>query len=709
MAVLLIRGEGFSYLHHGGSSSPESNISPCPLCSLIRAPYFSSTSGWFEPCKKTRVDCTKERFYGVSSTYRLIVQGIEDEYQEAFEIFAVDDTPVYSNVLTPDTISRPSVLDPNILSKASQELLKSWIKQCKCREMRTVLPARLLDLRQTDTVCLVETASMGEHPEYVALSYRWADGQNTCLRASYLSLHDQQPYSNFSICFQDVFRLCKAIGFKYIWIDALCIVQDDDSDKVRELSKMADIYMGSSLTVCISDQDSTQGVLRRPHGTHIYTTNVDSKSSTVYARQFLRNEDLITQSVWSSRGWTLQERALSSRKLILGRHKMTWECFEHRIGEDDLRVRVHHSTNEPINRCYRGHLWDDESPYSSWYAIIEEVTGREFTNPSDKIEAVAGLARQFSSSKTFPAGERYIAGLWAQDTLNGLAWKTVRHGSSSGSLPSDSCMRPGTPSWSWTAGEGAVEFMSLRWGPAARGQDEVYHRRLRDIQFSTSLLNIDTKPAADINPYGAVKFGRVCIKGPLFPLDSLPNRYASDIEKNLRNESPWERLLHNRLYWDSERWQQRAKWCLSNLYVLEIAREVFVDDLDRAHQKKRSGQMDKKMSKLQLYGGANEGRSKEEERWLEWRSEVLHTCKRMHHLRDYAWKSKYIHVGLKTFGIILSTRLRDSDSGITPQFEICGDLKVPVFRRVGALETPSITDELGAYIAGCPDSTLYIE
>ncbi|KAK8011019.1 heterokaryon incompatibility protein-domain-containing protein [Apiospora arundinis] len=583
--------EPFRYTYGTPTSSVGHTKRRCTICSLIRPRAFSSVTGWTDPREDVTVSCDMvSPSTAASPTYRLIVLDDWDIYGEIFEVFTLTtNTPVHSNELQPRQIRSPVYMDPDPFSQASQALLERWISKCPCAETNTKLPGRLLDLREPGLVKLLEDFGSMKRPEYVALSYRWAAGQDTCRKESgtYKLLQRGRVTSHFGVFFRDVFRFCRMLGYYFIWIDALCIIQDDELDVASEISGMADVFRGSILALCIADQDSSQGFSQRPHGVpvlhkHHKPGGGPAVAETTFIRPFLRNEDLISQSLWSSRGWTLQERALAPRKLILGRYKMTWECRERRIGEDDLIERPHNSSL-PIDLCYRGQLWSGRQPYRNWYAMVEEATGRELTNASDSLPAVAGLARQFTSSQQFQTGH-YVAGLWEQDALEGLAWMTVRHGPSScpDSITKEVSAR-GTPSWSWAAGEGgAVQFMSLRWGPEARASDGENNIGVREIQHTAVVVDIAAEPVFLPNPYGHVKSGRVCIRGPLLPLRSFlgepPAEPPTAQTMSVSSYEKWVKpgyTFFRGFSWDTKQWEERAEQQRDNLYLLEVSREYF--------------------------------------------------------------------------------------------------------------------------------------
>jgi Heterokaryon incompatibility protein (HET) len=66
---------------------------------------------------------------------------------------------------------------------------------------------------------------------------------------SNLNSYTQELSIVFPKTLSDAIKVCREIGMRYIWIDALCIVQDDPKDKAREIGQMGRIYKDATLTI----------------------------------------------------------------------------------------------------------------------------------------------------------------------------------------------------------------------------------------------------------------------------------------------------------------------------------------------------------------------------------------------------------------------------------------------------------------------------
>ena len=141
-------------------------------------------------------------------------------------------------------------------STGCQDLAKYWLDQCmqheNCqRNLDTELPTRLLDLGSNDGSGNLKLANRsGQKGTYVTLSYCWG-GQVPLrlLRQSLSSFEMSIPFNSLPPLFQDTVKIVRSLGIQYLWIDALCIIQDDAQDWAREAAQMQKVYANSLFTI----------------------------------------------------------------------------------------------------------------------------------------------------------------------------------------------------------------------------------------------------------------------------------------------------------------------------------------------------------------------------------------------------------------------------------------------------------------------------
>jgi hypothetical protein len=114
----------------------------------------------------------------------------------------------------------------------------------------------------------------------------------------------------------DAVAVTRSLGIRYLWMDALCIAQDDDTDKAKEINE-GRIYNNARVTIAAANAPSVQsgfldGIARRDVPLPILLSGGRYGTLWVRERPPLANEPL------DSRGWVLQEYLLSPHVLYYG-------------------------------------------------------------------------------------------------------------------------------------------------------------------------------------------------------------------------------------------------------------------------------------------------------------------------------------------------------------------------------------------------------
>lgn len=268
------------------------------------------------------------------------------------------------------------------------------------------------------------------------------------------NIEERMNYLDFEVLprtFKDAVSVTLALGYNHLWIDCICIIQDDDSDWETECPKMAHIYGNADLTVAaVTATDDRAGFLGvrsnpdSPSSCKLRYWNKQQLPADVIVVEYIgnTNERLMPgfHNLLDSRGWTLQERTLSPRVPSFSRDKIFWECNANRRLESLHFVRTRDRQNLRTIKLDLRAL-DRPSVYRWWYEILEDYCQRDLTFPMDKLPAISGIAAAVQKV----TGDTYLAGLWQNDIASGLAWMsfhTYRH-SYDTQLP---CR---APSWSW--------------------------------------------------------------------------------------------------------------------------------------------------------------------------------------------------------------------------------------------------------------------
>lgn len=333
--------------------------------------------------------------------------------------------------------------------------------------------------------------------------------------------------------------MTRRLGIRFIWIDSICICQDDSSDWERESAKMASIYSTAYLVLAATgaEEDSQGLFLRRSPPQyetieyfkdgvrgilHLFSIPLDFSAAHPIAYCDLDKEPL------ARRGWTLQERILGSRVLHFASKQLFFECYTHTRSEDGFRMggRVE-SIHEDSRPEYLRDKADPKPEYlefrgpSSWYLILQRYCYRKLTKESDKLPALSGIARIIEEQ----IGDKYVAGLWRSTLLEGILWQAVGTRRNATSAPSEYR----APSWSWASIDGMAANMGL-------GKDTFFvNKEAEWVEIGTVVdCHVELKGE---NPYGEVKSGWLKLKAPIEPLE------PSEVKEEDADELPHKRAL----------------------------------------------------------------------------------------------------------------------------------------------------------------------
>ncbi|CVL06151.1 related to tol protein [Fusarium mangiferae] len=352
----------------------------------------------------------------------------------------------------------------HIKFEARVETIQNWLDTCltdheECRMPKVLRPARFLALHtgaDDGDLRLVSTANLSQlnRVRYTALSHCWGSSTNHAARTTRENVHQKMKRISFHSLpktFQDAITVTRAIGIEFIWIDSLCIIQNDDDDWATEASKMADVYKGSCLTLAASSSPDSDGGLFLDS---ITPAKVVHLSPDLFPREFeekfpknclvrhpVASRAAILDGPLSKRAWALQEQILSTRLIHFTSTQMFYQCTDGLSSEDGNIYDKLSKLPSPV------HFMDTikfpskrPSPWSRW---VTEFSARHLSFDSDRITAMAGLIKHYEHISL----QRPILGLWDGTFCTDMAWYSytlvdnkARH---------DDDVFKGIPSWTW--------------------------------------------------------------------------------------------------------------------------------------------------------------------------------------------------------------------------------------------------------------------
>lgn len=365
----------------------------------------------------------------------------------------------------------PHWIDSNLPGQWKQACEQSHGKKCSeywnTSQFHSTRPQLLID---TEDQCLVD---MDPGLSYVALSYVWerADSLKTLLwNLSELrkpgALATQPEAVGVTPTIRNAMHIIKLLGERYLWADALCIIQDDEGFKHAEIQNMHAIYANASLTIIAASSSSCgiAGISGVTEARRLYQTIHDfgEREIAEISDELDVPGSTSVPSRWASRGWTFQENLFSPRKLIFSKDTIRWECEKATWIEDQATLNEEESTaTDPEAKVFLHKIPDVRRLVS----LLNSYAARILTYEEDALFACAGMFSALRSS--FSDG--FISGLPTAFFNSALLW--VHEGAATRreaktAKASHICL----PSWSWAGWKG--KFSHRSWHP---GTDYVKH------------------------------------------------------------------------------------------------------------------------------------------------------------------------------------------------------------------------------------------
>lgn len=416
-----------------------------------------------------------------------------------------------------------------ITNSASDEflaLIQGWLEECRGHDIcsrsdsqgqATVLPTRTVFVGESnDQIRLVENGGLEDH--YTCLSHCWGGVQPLQTRIRSIGeFREGIAWESLPKTFQDAVMLTRRLGLRHIWIDSLCIIQDDQADWALESSRMAAIYSHAYLTLAAtSSKDSAGGLFREREKPFGFT--IQSLEQRVFAKALTHGDHI--QQPLLERAWVLQERLLSPRVLHFFDKELVWECRTEAKCECEDRSPT--ADHHEMRGCR-----------STWTSIVTNYSRLGLTRDDDRLPALSGLAQDFFS-RPAQLGS-YLAGLWERDLVRQLSWN--RRQLAKIFHPNRSVAHYRAPTWSWASTEGEIYYLYGLKFPLFLGQESEVA-----IHFAAKVLSASCTPST-IDPYGQVSGGYVELETGMIPAlypaikDNL-NRYCPAISLEVDCLSP---------------------------------------------------------------------------------------------------------------------------------------------------------------------------
>ena len=416
-------------------------------------------------------------------------------------------------------------------SERTYEYVREWLHECDVNhptchnelnipEASNFSPTRVLDVSGRseaghEIIKLLPIA--GDKILYAALSYCWGTTQsNRTLESNFSAYMQGIELSSLPQTLQDAVFVTRKLGLQYLWVDSMCIIQDSDEDKAREIGRLEHMYSNAYVTISANSSEScAAGFLSPRHHKSeddIYvmlatesgsTANIGLKSipEPGYRVPF-KLEPIYT------RAWTFQEAFLSRRSLLYSEQQLFWTCSQ-TWGMDGGRVQ--HNTYFSEASTYRSYGSAELSHHTlknpsvwDWKNIIELYSTRNLGDPLDKLPALSSVASFFARK----LNDSYVAGLWLSRLCELLCWY---------GLPGHPLRRSASwrsPSWSYLSVDGHISFQE-RYRPTSY-EPEWDHAE----SLECKVISCVATPISPEASFGRISSASLVIKGRLIKVNT---------------------------------------------------------------------------------------------------------------------------------------------------------------------------------------------
>jgi hypothetical protein len=368
-------------------------------------------------------------------------------------------------------------------SQSLKALISDWVQKCTethntsscANNTASWLPTRLVDIGvRADTrltrLIVTEGLCPTDHP-YIVLSHIVQDQFEGLVRANMDDWLKSLPIKEIPELFHAATLIADELGFRYIWIDAICVIQDCEADQFYGASKRGQVFQHCSMNITADSVLSFSRILDPQCGA-IFPTS-EGQSTTL-----LTNQVMTPANIWSAEmvcsplardcGF-FQDQLFAPRRLHFGKTEVYWQCPELKACEsfpDGLPQQLlqNPANDAAIERIARqAQMLSRTSPAMArvhsrcntpiswrvaWHQLLNQYSQCISSSQCNRLLQVAGIAREFEAL----SGDKYIAGLWKGSLVDDLLWYTD---GAARQRPNDLT----TPTWSWASVESVIKHL----------------------------------------------------------------------------------------------------------------------------------------------------------------------------------------------------------------------------------------------------------
>ncbi|KAF5548772.1 het-domain-containing protein [Fusarium phyllophilum] len=359
-----------------------------------------------------------------------------------------------------------------------------------------------------------EDTKAAQFVSYAALSYCWGDTGHNRFKTEKETLAMRKQgfdYIQLPSTLRDAVKVARSLDLVYLWVDALCIVQDWEEDKSREISKMWQIYRSATIVISAAlASHSDQGFLHERDLESCYLSTwaipwhrVDNEGNRFEEFAFCAEGEIrrVTKEPIDYRAWTLQENTLANRVLRFGSSQMIWRCPR------GYHVDGGSKEEEPLDKDST--VIEVKASYE-WTDMVQKFTTRSIGKAKDRLPAFTAVAADYAERHNI-GPNNYRAGLWTSWLAFGLLWY-IKDVDDEATYPDILSTEEKSPTWSWHLARSGIS-----WPESIPYQGD-------SDKFNLVVEGSHVELADDNVEYGCVKGGSLEVSGALLKIHLLGTR-----------------------------------------------------------------------------------------------------------------------------------------------------------------------------------------
>jgi hypothetical protein len=478
----------------------------CGLCEVLLPDYQCGETVELSSIDPDRISSWQCRAgYDVPRSARLRVKR-EHDYREDTMFYA---PPGYLD-------ANPGLWKPRVLpERPDYGEACAWLANCvtyhgsECNEVGS-LNVENMYLVDCENARIVRVDEI-DNPRWLALSYVWGAASQALSSAM---ADNDLSVEKLPQTIQDAITVTRALDYRYLWVDELCINQRNAIHRTDQIVKMDQIYKGADLTIVAAAGDNKHhglpGVSKASRTTCL---NYRCHDGGVIFDTGPDPLEVVQQSTWFRRAWTFQEGVLSRRLLVFTDHQMAFYCDK--ASWMEALGGPQHMASQDIDWDKRWHvrlsLWGPRYKHLAekqksirWHKFrdfIQDYTSRQLSFDADVLTAASGVLnhlRMHDGEVLNLSGLPYYSGLsntvWNTHMVSiALSWHHDNH------QPETMSRRAGFPSWTWAGWRGKMLWMTQSW--FVRGTSKSHLRSVEMWNETTRLEpppnRLDLQPALD--------------------------------------------------------------------------------------------------------------------------------------------------------------------------------------------------------------------